>query len=104
AGDSALPPGEAGAAMRVVGGRLSGLALAGPQGSGTRPTSDRLRESLFNILAHAYGDPVPGARVIDAFAGTGALGIEALSRGAAHCLFIEEATAARALIRRNLET
>ncbi len=58
-------------------------ALASPRTSDIRPTSDRLRESLFNILAHAYDDPVEGARVLDLFAGTGALGIEALSRGAA---------------------
>jgi 16S rRNA (guanine966-N2)-methyltransferase len=68
-----------------------------------RPTADRLRESLFNILMHAYGDPVSGARVLDLFAGTGALGIEALSRGAAFTLFVDEGSEARALLRENVE-
>jgi len=68
-----------------------------------RPTSDRLREALFNILTHAYDDPVPGARVLDLFAGTGALGIEALSRGAAYTLFVDEGVEARALLRDNIE-
>ena len=89
--------------MRVVGGRLRGRALAAPKGDAIRPTSDRTRESLFNILAHAYGDPVTGARVLDLFAGTGALGIEAVSRGAAFALFVDEAAEARALIRQNIE-
>ncbi|HUI96491.1 MAG TPA: 16S rRNA (guanine(966)-N(2))-methyltransferase RsmD [Xanthobacteraceae bacterium] len=89
--------------MRVVGGRLRGRPLAAPNGDAIRPTSDRTRESLFNILAHAYGDPVAGARVLDLFAGTGALGIEALSRGAAFALFIDEGAEARALIRQNIE-
>jgi 16S rRNA (guanine966-N2)-methyltransferase len=88
--------------MRIVGGRLRGRALAAPKSSAIRPTSDRLRESLFNILAHAYGDPVTGARVLDLFAGTGALGIEALSRGASFALFVDQAAEARALIRENL--
>ena len=68
--------------MRIVGGRLGGRTLAGPKSQAIRPTSDRLRESLFNILAHSHGDPVTGARVLDLFAGTGALGLEAMSRGA----------------------
>ncbi len=63
--------------MRVVGGRLRSRPIAGPKSDSLRPTADRLRESLFNILIHAYGDPVTGARVLDLFAGTGALGIEA---------------------------
>ena len=88
--------------MRVVAGRLKGRTLQGPTGHDIRPTSDRLRESLFNILAHGFGDPVPGARVLDLFAGTGALGIEALSRGAAFCLFVDEGAQARALIRENV--
>jgi 16S rRNA (guanine966-N2)-methyltransferase len=88
--------------MRVVGGRLRGRALAAPKSKSIRPTADRLRESLFNILAHAYGDPTSGARVLDLFAGTGALGIEALSRGAAFTLFIDEGAEARALIRENV--
>jgi 16S rRNA (guanine966-N2)-methyltransferase len=88
--------------MRVVGGRLRGRALAGPKSQTIRPTADRLRESLFNILAHAYGDPVAQARVLDLFAGTGALGIEALSRGAAFALFVDETAEARAIIRENV--
>jgi 16S rRNA (guanine966-N2)-methyltransferase len=88
--------------MRVVGGRLRGRALAGPKSAAIRPTADRLRESLFNILMHAYGDPITGARALDLFAGTGALGIEALSRGAAFTLFVDEGAEARALIRENV--
>jgi 16S rRNA (guanine966-N2)-methyltransferase len=69
-----------------------------------RPTSDRSREALFNILIHAYGDPISGARVLDLFAGTGALGIEAVSRGAAYALFVDEGVEARALLRDNTES
>jgi 16S rRNA (guanine966-N2)-methyltransferase len=90
--------------MRVVGGSLRGRSLAGPKTKAIRPTADRLRESLFNILAHAYGDPISGARVLDLFAGTGALGIEALSRGAAFCLFVDDGAEARALLRENVAT
>ncbi len=90
--------------MRVVGGRLRSRPLTGPKGQGLRPTADRLREALFNILAHAYGDPVKGARVLDLFAGTGALGIEAVSRGAAFALFVDDGVEARALLRDNLGT
>ena len=90
--------------MRVVGGRLRSRPIAGPKGEGLRPTADRLREALFNILAHGYGDPVAGARVLDLFAGTGALGIEAISRGAAYALFVDEGVEARALLRQNTET
>ena len=89
--------------MRIVGGRLRGRALQGPKSAGIRPTADRLRESLFNILLHAYGDPVSGARVLDLFAGTGALGLEAVSRGAAFALFVDDGAEARALIRANVE-
>ena len=89
--------------MRIVGGRLRGRALKAPQSHAVRPTADRLRESLFNILVHAYGDPVEDARVLDLFAGTGALGIEALSRGAAFALFIDDGLEARALLRANVE-
>lgn len=89
--------------MRVVGGALRGRLLAAPSSQAIRPTSDRLREAVFNVLAHAHDDPVPGARVIDIFAGTGALGIEAMSRGAAFALFVDEGAAAQTLIRRNLE-
>ena len=89
--------------MRIVGGRLRGRPLAAPAGRAIRPTADRLRETVFDILVHAYGDPVSGARVLDLFAGTGALGLEALSRGAAFCLFVDSDVAARGLIRRNAE-
>lgn len=89
--------------MRVVGGRLRGRNIAAPSSRDIRPTQDRLRESLFNILAHGYGDPVDGGRVIDLFAGTGALGIEAISRGAAFTLFVDNGAEARALLRQNVE-
>jgi 16S rRNA (guanine966-N2)-methyltransferase len=89
--------------MRVVGGRLKGRSLASPSSREIRPTADRLRESLFNILVHAYGDPIEGARVLDLFAGTGALGIEAISRGAKFALFVDNGTEARALLRNNNE-
>src|SRR5262245_5473606 len=89
--------------MRIVGGRLRGRALTAPTSQAIRPTADRLRETLFNILAHAYGDPVSGARVLDLFAGTGALGLEAMSRGAAFALFVDDGAEARALIRANVE-
>lgn len=89
--------------MRIVGGRLRSRPIAGPKGSGLRPTADRLREALFNILMHAYGDPVTGARVLDLFAGTGALGIEAISRGAAYVQFVDDGVEARALLRGNTE-
>jgi 16S rRNA (guanine966-N2)-methyltransferase len=89
--------------MRVVGGRLRGRNIASPASRDIRPTADRLRESLFNILAHAYGDPVEGAWVLDLFAGTGALGIEAVSRGAAFVLFVDNGAEARALLRQNVE-
>ncbi|MEP3280601.1 MAG: 16S rRNA (guanine(966)-N(2))-methyltransferase RsmD [Stappiaceae bacterium] len=89
--------------MRIVGGRFKGMALATPKGSGTRPTSDRLRETIFNILAHGFDDAVTGARVLDLFAGTGALGLEAMSRGANNCLFVDEAVEPRGLMRRNIE-
>ena len=91
--------------MRIVGGRLRGRPLVGPKpGIGRiRPTSDRLRESLFNVLAHAYDDPLDGARVLDLFAGTGAMGFEALSRGAVFALLVDDGTEARGLIRENQE-
>ena len=90
--------------MRIVGGQHRGRTLAAPRTRDIRPTSDRLRESLFNILVHAHGDPVTGARVLDLFAGTGALGLEAMSRGAAFALFVDEGAEARALIRENVAT
>jgi 16S rRNA (guanine966-N2)-methyltransferase len=89
--------------MRVVGGRLRSREIAAPKSSAIRPTADRLRESLFNILIHGYGDPVSGARVLDLFAGTGALGIEALSRGADYVLFVDDGAEARALLRENTQ-
>src|SRR5215210_1341827 len=89
--------------MRIVGGQLRGRALTGPKTGAIRPTADRLRESLFNILIHGYGDPIRGARVLDLFAGTGALGLEAMSRGAAFVLFVDDGAEARALIRGNVE-
>src|SRR3954471_2896084 len=89
--------------MRIVGGRLKGRNLASPSSQRIRPTADRLRESLFNILIHSYGDPITGARVLDLFAGTGALGIEAISRGAAFALFVDNGAEARALLRNNIE-
>jgi 16S rRNA (guanine966-N2)-methyltransferase len=88
--------------MRIVGGRLRGRSLAAPKSQAIRPTADRLREALFNILIHAYDDPVSDARVLDLFAGTGALGFEALSRGAAFALFVDDGAEARALLRENV--
>ena len=89
--------------MRVVGGRLKGRNLAAPASRDIRPTADRLRESLFNVLIHAYDNPVFDARVLDLFAGTGALGIEAISRGARFALFVDNGAEARALMRNNVE-
>lgn len=90
--------------MRIVAGTLRGRAIAAPEGSAIRPTSDRVREAVFNILAHGIdGFTLEGVRVLDLFAGTGALGLEALSRGAAACLFVEEDVTARGIIRRNIE-
>ena len=90
--------------MRVVGGRFRGRTLSAPKSQAIRPTADRLRESLVNILMHAYDDPITDARVLDLFAGTGALGIEAMSRGAAFTLFVDDGAEARALLRGNTET
>jgi len=89
--------------MRIVGGRLRGRALVAPRSRDIRPTSDRLRETVFNILAHAYGLPEPETRVLDLFAGTGALAFEALSRGAARAVLVETGAEARGLIRENIE-
>ncbi len=90
--------------MRIVGGEFRSRPLASPASADIRPTSDRLRETLFDILVHRYGEPAAGARVLDLFAGTGALGLEALSRGAESCLLVEENAAARGLIRTNIES
>ena len=89
--------------MRIVGGEFSGRAIAAPKGRDTRPTADRVRESLFNILAHRNDFEIAGARVIDLFAGSGALGFEAMSRGASFCLFVETDAEARGAIRDNIE-
>jgi 16S rRNA (guanine966-N2)-methyltransferase len=91
--------------MRIVAGRFKGRTLASPKaGIGPiRPTSDRLREAIFNVLVHGYGDPVAGARVLDLFAGTGAMGFEALSRGAAFALFVDDGSEARSLLRANVD-
>lgn len=89
--------------MRIIGGKFSGRAVVAPKGRDTRPTSDRTRESLFNILAHKDNFSIEGARVIDLFAGSGALGLEAMSRGAAFCLFVEVDADARGAIRSNIE-
>jgi 16S rRNA (guanine966-N2)-methyltransferase len=89
--------------MRITGGRFGGRVLKAPTSHAIRPSADRLRESLFNVLAHRPDDPIDGADVIDLFAGTGALGFEALSRGAHHALFVDNGTEARALLRANVE-
>lgn len=93
--------------MRIIGGTSRGLHLAavgdGDAKAHLRPTSDRVRESIFNLLINGgYGNPLQGARVLDVFAGTGALGLEALSRGAAHATFLENGTVALALLKRNI--
>ncbi|WP_026180679.1 16S rRNA (guanine(966)-N(2))-methyltransferase RsmD [Henriciella marina] len=90
--------------MRIISGKFKGQPIDAPAGRDTRPTSDRARESLFNVLAHASWAPdLEGARVIDLFAGSGALGFEAISRGASFCLFVETDSAARGTIRNNVE-
>lgn len=93
--------------MRIVGGSLRGLKLAdlgeGDSAAHLRPTTDRVREAIFNLLVNGtHGNPVPGARVLDLFAGTGALGLEALSRGAAQATFVDDGATAQALIRSNI--
>ncbi|SFE32890.1 16S rRNA (guanine(966)-N(2))-methyltransferase RsmD [Roseivivax sediminis] len=95
--------------MRIVAGRFRGRALAsvgrGDPGAHLRPTTDRVREALFNTLAGGrFGDPIDGARVLDLFAGTGALGLEALSRGAVHATFVDSGRRAQALLRENVKT
>jgi 16S rRNA (guanine966-N2)-methyltransferase len=93
--------------MRITGGQFRGRALAEPPDDRVRPTSDKVRQAIFNILAHndfEMGFGLEGARVVDVFAGTGALGLEALSRGAAYALFIDDSAESRALIRKNVET
>ena len=91
--------------MRLVAGAFRGRTLVAPKGHSTRPTADRTRQALFNVLDHAAWSPgLTGRRVIDLFAGSGALGFEALSRGAAFCLFVETEEGARGTIRSNVES
>lgn len=91
--------------MRIVAGKLRGREIKGPASEATRPTSDRVRESLFNILAHGIKNfKLEDARVLDLFAGTGALGLEAISRGAKYCCFVDEDAGARGVIRSNADT
>lgn len=90
--------------MRISGGQWSGRALKSPATQDIRPTSDRLRAAIFNVLAHAYDNVAQDARVIDLFAGTGAMGIEALSRGASFALFVDNGAQARGLLRANIES
>ena len=90
--------------MRVVAGRFKGRILQAPSGQNTRPTSQRTREALFNVLQHGnFGVELEGARILDLFAGSGALGIEALSRGAEYCIFVDDALPARAALRHNID-
>ncbi|MFN3230537.1 MAG: 16S rRNA (guanine(966)-N(2))-methyltransferase RsmD [Alphaproteobacteria bacterium] len=90
--------------LRIVGGRFRGRQLAVPDGRGTRPTTDRVREALFNILEHRDPPVLAGATVLDLFAGTGALGLEALSRGAEQVVFVEKDRKVCALLKANVET
>lgn len=91
--------------MRIISGQYRGRALVAPPGLSTRPTADRVRQALFDVLAHApFAPDLHGARVIDLFAGSGALGLEAMSRGAAYCLFVETDETARGAIRTNLDS
>ena len=90
--------------MRIVAGSLKGRSIVAPEGQGTRPTSDRARQAIFNVLEHAaWAEPLDGMRVMDLFAGSGALGFEAVSRGATFCLFIETDEEARGAIRENAD-
>ncbi len=90
--------------MRVVAGKFKGRTLQAPSGHTTRPTSQRAREALFNVLQHGkFSVELTGARVLDLFAGSGALGIEALSRGAEYCIFVDDALPARAALRHNID-
>ena len=90
--------------MRIVAGSLKGRTIATPEGQGTRPTSDRARQAVFNVLEHAaWAEPLEGMRVMDLYAGSGALGFEAISRGAAFALFVETDEEARGAIRENAD-
>lgn len=90
--------------MRLIAGRFRGRALASPRDRRIRPTTDRMRETLFNLLAHGLPLDLEGARVADLYAGTGALGLEALSRGASHVTFVENHAASLALLNQNIQT
>ncbi len=89
--------------MRIVAGEFGGRPLVTPRSRAIRPTTDRNRESIFNVIGHAYPEALDGSRVLDLFAGTGALGLEAISRGAAQGLFVEESVEGRGLLRENIE-
>lgn len=89
--------------MRIVGGEFRGRSLATPRSNDIRPTTDRTRESLFNILSHGYPEALEDTRVLDLFAGTGAVGLEALSRGCRQALFVEQGAEGRGLLRTNIE-
>ena len=90
--------------MRIVGGEYRGRPLATPKSGAIRPTVDRTRESLFNILAHAYAEALDGTRMMDVFAGTGAVGLEAVSRGCRSALFVENGVEGRALLWENIDS
>ena len=90
--------------MRIVAGNLKGRTITTPEGQATRPTSDRARQAVFNVLEHAaWAEPLEGMRVMDLYAGSGALGFEAISRGAAFALFVETDEEARGAIRENAD-
>ena len=89
--------------MRIVGGEFRGRSLATPKSNDIRPTADRTRESLFNILSHAYPQAIDGTRMMDVFAGTGAVGLEAASRGCRHVLFVESSVEGRGLLWENID-
>jgi 16S rRNA (guanine966-N2)-methyltransferase len=92
--------------MRITAGKFKGRVLVPPKDTSVRPTSDKVRQAVFNILEHrdfGFGFALAGARVVDLFAGTGAMGLEALSRGARYCLFVDDSADSRALIRQNVE-
>jgi 16S rRNA (guanine966-N2)-methyltransferase len=90
--------------VRIVGGEFRGRTLAVPKSNDIRPTADRTRESLFNILSHAYPDAIDGTRMMDLFAGTGAVGLEAASRGCRHVLFVESSVEGRGLLWENIDS
>ncbi len=89
--------------MRIVGGEFRGRTLAAPKSNDIRPTVDRTRESLFNIIGHVYPEALQQTRVIDLFAGTGAVGLEALSRGCRQALFVENSVEGRGLLWENID-